>query len=405
MDIKFKSEIKDGYLIKSAYFDGEHHYFKIPQIYKDEITGLDDPMAILLVFSMMRRGGDMRIRGKISKSLLNNLELFTSYWTVLKPEYYKPVNIFADEEINDVPVRLNNKAVACFSGGLDSAFMLYRHKNNLAGRNNRNIERAVFVWGTDILLNEPKRFEQALASCNAMCKDIGVELVAVENNYRNYPHIWEMEHIQIMAAALRLWKNYPYQMIGSSGWAASFMYPWGSNPVTDHLLSGNNYKVISDDIDFTRTEKAAFVKDWPAALKHLRVCWQNPSGGGNCGICEKCLRTYLNFMVFGVTKLECMPEPFSWEKFRNVYFDDKENYYAEIISHIDNNPVNNDRALEIKKRWKQALKFKKIRMLDKKIDYYRCLALSRIKNGERQQHYKKKADKHRQPVKFLPKSK
>jgi hypothetical protein len=35
--------------------------------------------------------------------------------------------------------------------------------------------------------------------------------------------------------------------------------------------------------------------DYPEIAARLRVCWQGPQTGANCGRCEKCVRTKLNF--------------------------------------------------------------------------------------------------------------
>lgn len=393
MELTFGTEIKEGYLIKSAYFDGEHHYFKIPERYKDEITDLDDPMVILLVFAMMRRGGDMFIRGRVSKSLLDNLELYISYWHVLMPKYYKPIRLIAGEEVDDRPVELKNKAILCFSGGLDSSFVLYRHKKKLAGRNNRNIERAVFALGSDIVARERERYQKALEASETMCKNIGVDFVAVESNYRHYPHLWEMEHMQFMAAVLRLWKDYPYQMTGSSGWVFSFTYPWATNPVTDRLLSSNNYKLIVDDINFTRMEKVELVKEWAAGLKHLRVCWGGPKVVNNCGVCEKCLRTHLNFKLLGIKNLECMAEPFKWKNFKNVYFDNKAKYYEEMMEYAVNHKdkTDDDCFKELCRRWKQSRRLYKFRLLQRTFTQARCWLLSKITSGKTKKHYTEKS--------------
>jgi hypothetical protein len=39
---------------------------------------------------------------------------------------------------------------------------------------------------------------------------------------------------------------------------------------------------------------------WPTALAALRVCPAGPRNGGNCGRCEKCLRTRLELLAVGV---------------------------------------------------------------------------------------------------------
>jgi hypothetical protein len=45
--------------------------------------------------------------------------------------------------------------------------------------------------------------------------------------------------------------------------------------------------------------------DEPLVQQHLRVCWENHRPIGNCGACEKCLRTML--ILEGHGRLETFP--------------------------------------------------------------------------------------------------
>lgn len=383
MNITFSSKEAGGYYIKTAKFGDEKYYFKIPSAYKNEITELADPFVILLIFTMMRHGGDISIKGTVSKSLLDNMELFASYWNVLLPAYYKKIKITADEEFDDKPAALPDKAIACFSGGLDASFMLYRHKKRLAGRNNRNIERCILIHGADIKLSAKKRFEEAFLGCEAMCGDLGAGLVPVEMNYRSYPHDWEMEHMAFMAAALRFWKNYPYQMAGSTYPVNLFKYPWSANPVTDRLFSSNLYKMVSDDINFGRTEKAGIVKNWQAGMKNLRVCWESAGTVNNCGVCEKCVRTYLNFRAVGVHKIDSMERVFDKKNLKKLSFDKDTEFYAEILEYARAHSVKDKVLLWLEKKSKRAVWKKALRK-------YRYKMLSKAMFGKRKKYYEEK---------------
>lgn len=390
-EIRFLSEKKDGFVIKTAELAAERYYFKIPEKYENELTGAADPFVILLIFTMMREGGNFNIKGAVSKSLLDNLELFAAYWKKLIPQLYKEITITADKEIEDEPVRLNGKAIACFSGGIDSAFMLYRHKKGLAGRNNRDITKCIFLAGADIALNEKKRFKDSFELAEKMCVELGAELIPVEMNYRYYPHNWEMEHMTFMVSALRLWKDYPYQMIGSSGTVGKFTYPWGTNPVTDHLLSSNNFKVSVDDMDFNRMEKTAFIKDWKTCIDNLRVCWDGGADGKmtNCGVCEKCMRTYLNFRALGVKDLSCMAEKFDAGNFKNLLFGGKTKYYYEPLNYAIKNGTYDAAFAKLAK----ILKKNERKESRKKFEYYRSYLLSKISFGRKKKHYLNKMKK------------
>ena len=64
---------------------------------------------------------------------------------------------------------------------------------------------------------------------------------------------------------------------------------------------------MHDGAAYNRTEKVKEIIAWPAAVKNLRVCWQGILQDKNCGQCEKCIRTQLNFLATG----NPIPEAFS----------------------------------------------------------------------------------------------
>ena len=45
-------------------------------------------------------------------------------------------------------------------------------------------------------------------------------------------------------------------------------------------------------------------------MRALRVCWQGPDAGNNCGVCEKCVRTRLAFSNHGIDWPSCFDAPF-----------------------------------------------------------------------------------------------
>jgi hypothetical protein len=57
---------------------------------------------------------------------------------------------------------------------------------------------------------------------------------------------------------------------------------------------------------YSRTDKAKAVASNPVVLSNLRVCFQNPAHGHNCGHCEKCIRTKLNFIAAGIGAVPCL---------------------------------------------------------------------------------------------------
>ena len=49
-----------------------------------------------------------------------------------------------------------------------------------------------------------------------------------------------------------------------------------------------------------RFEKIQIIADWPQAMRHLRVCFENPASAANCCRCNKCVYTILSFRAADV---------------------------------------------------------------------------------------------------------
>jgi hypothetical protein len=54
-----------------------------------------------------------------------------------------------------------------------------------------------------------------------------------------------------------------------------------------------------DGCEANRSQKVDWLVRNTQAADNLRVCWQGPTLDRNCGTCEKCVRTKLNFWCLG----------------------------------------------------------------------------------------------------------
>jgi hypothetical protein len=122
--------------------------------------------------------------------------------------------------------------------------------------------------------------------------------LTMATNFRNLGENWEHSHGAALASALHFLKGrYRSGVIASSHSYERLRLPWGSNPVTDPLLSSEHFTVVHHGCGFSRQEKAAFVADWPEAMHLLRVCWEGPQKDRNCGSCLRCVGTAICFAI------------------------------------------------------------------------------------------------------------
>ncbi|HEY9604819.1 MAG TPA: hypothetical protein V6C85_24665, partial [Allocoleopsis sp.] len=235
-----------------------------------------------------------------------------------EPNHYQPIEISAEVE-QELPASASERAVAAFSGGVDSCFTVFRHRTNRCGRWQRNLQAGAMIHGMDIPLEEEQEFANAAEKSRKLLSTLGVELIPIATNFRQLPLKWEDAFGTGLASCLILLQGgYTTGLIASSFPYQALSFPYGSNPVTDWMLSGNAFQIVHDGAAFPRLEKMREIVNWPEALQNLRVCWEGTPKDRNCCRCEKCIRTILNFRILGVGLPECFDQDVTDEQIRSI---------------------------------------------------------------------------------------
>jgi hypothetical protein len=160
----------------------------------------------------------------------------------------------------------------------------------------------LFVLGFDIPVEEAQFFDSYYAKAKVLTDSIGIDLIPLQFNFRKIIVDWEMSHCTGLASCLHLFSGlFSIGLIASSHAYDSLRFPWGSNPLTDPLLSSDRLRIINDGGECRRWEKAAVVAGWEEAMKHLRVCYEGKQRDRNCGACSNCLLTAIGFAAAGKT--------------------------------------------------------------------------------------------------------
>jgi hypothetical protein len=281
-------------------------WYSMPVHYKFKLTEGAEPFVLATIFTAMRQSTDLVVHGDVSPSLLRNLSEYQGAWACWCPRRYTRIEILADTEQEQPAANVTDGAISAFSGGVDSCFTVFRHRARRAGRLTRNLLTSVMVQGCDISIDQPEVFQRALARSGKMLTSLGVELIPVASNFRELDKDWVHSHAALVASCLWLFsQGYSSGLIPSTEPYDDLVLPWGSNPVTDWLLSSDSFRIIHDGAAFTRNEKVREIANWPEATRYLRVCWEGNQLDQNCGKCEKCIRTILNFRVMGFALPEC----------------------------------------------------------------------------------------------------
>jgi hypothetical protein len=259
-----------------------------------------DHALVIVLLLAMKNQWDIVVEGKVSPRLLDGLETLQAIWSRWCPNTYRRVRIRAQEECEIESTSGQRPALFAFSGGVDACFSLFRHLNGAAGRNNHKPGAALLVHGMDIPLDRPDFFQKAAERAERMLSGTAIPLIRMRTNARLLDMNWEHTFgSQVAACFLSLQRGFAHGVMASSEPYDALVLPWGSTPLTDPLASTSALQVVHDEAEFDRTEKVDWLVRNTDIIANLRVCWAGNNLSRNCGECEKCVRTMLNFWAKG----------------------------------------------------------------------------------------------------------
>lgn len=277
-----------------------------------------DSYVLAVVMEAMRENRDLVVRGRVSKQLLSNLVEYQSIWNKWQPDTYSCITISA-EKIAEGEASVPG-GICAFSGGVDATFSAWRHSQKKWSHRSQTINLSAMVHGFDIPLDDNAAFDAAFARAQATLSDIGIDLVPIRTNYRALSKVkWEHAFSCALVAVLGSFKKLAGTcLVGSSKSYDNLVFTSGSSPITDPLFSSGGFNVIHDGASHSRTEKVAEIAEWRVGTENLRVCWKGDLKDRNCGKCEKCLRTKLNFLAAGSAIPKCFPDGVLAEELKTV---------------------------------------------------------------------------------------
>ncbi len=303
--------------------ESREYWLEVPLEKADWLVEHEDPLLVLALFPIMRCEGECHIHAEIDRRLLENLTEHMRIWKLWCPGVYHCPRLVTDAIVDRSCSGRQDEAICAFSGGVDASYALMSHHDRHWEELSLRVPAAVMIHGADISLGQQAAFDTAFSRSHTALSQLGIELIPVRMNYREYPCTWNDCHLSAIAAALALFgRRFNRGILGSDDAATKEMItlsiPYGMNYITDHLLNSSAFTITPVGSDALRTERCAFISRFPEIMQQLRVCYQANSGGYNCGVCEKCLRTALNFMAAGYNGALPYKRPFSLESLRKL---------------------------------------------------------------------------------------
>jgi hypothetical protein len=299
-----------------------------------------DGFVNAVIFHAMGSGQEIIVDGRMTRSSLLNLATFQEAWCRWKPDVYKPIKIKPLSVIDDLP-RTRNQSIAAFSGGADAIFTALRHAGD-----EYDLNSVMLVHGFDIPLDRPDQFSKLVERVRPFLQRLNLRPRIVRTNIAELRiQEWLDSFLAQLSCCLHSYSHeFRFGLTGGGEPYDELVLPWGQNPCTDYLLSGDGFSVVHDGAAFSRTEKIAVIATDPVATKTIKVCWDAPDLSTNCGNCEKCVRTRLNFKAVGVDNPSCFAGEITPDQIRRIRFsnDSQRAGFRSILDYADVHALHGD---------------------------------------------------------------
>jgi len=312
-------------------------WFKFPKSYTDYITDRTDCFAASLLPLAMRYGENLEIHGPLSPRLVHGMQEYQRIQHLWKPNEFKLI------EINYTNLKMANVmkvagGVGCaFSGGVDSFYTLWshlpQHEKNLGYR----ISHCLMINGFDVnsIPEDEETFSnQTRQLYEPMMSKLGLQLLVSHTNIWQFMDRGKWQEYMytfgsiLSASALALGHLFSRFYIASS-FQYTQLFPWGSHPLLDSLLSTEATEIIHDGAHLKRIEKIVVLSKWPETYSRLRTCLFDKSfitktaSLENCCRCERCIQMMSVLDMLGVLdKYTVFPKPLERKCIRRVRFFD-----------------------------------------------------------------------------------
>lgn len=294
-------------------------FFAFPRTLAEHVTASADAFAAALLPLAMQRREAVEVRGELSCRLAQGMRDWQRIQHAWKPELFAPVELRCERLADRRGETATGAVGAAFSGGVDSFHTLMEHRREREPYGPFAITHCLMINGFDKDADHAGGgFRRLQAVYEPLMAELGLGLVAARTNLIEFlgPYVQKQAFAAfVTAAALALGRLFARFYVPSSyNFTLLGMFPDGSHPMLDHLLSTETMETIHDGAHLTRVEKTVAISSWPATYDRLRVCFgatgvQADSGAvANCCICEKCVRTMVTLDLAGALgSYRCFP--------------------------------------------------------------------------------------------------
>ena len=291
-------------------------YFETVEEFADSLSCNPHAFLVACIMPALYFGEErVSIEGSVCPELRDGLDIVLNwmrYW------WYEParkiVRIEAKTSSGYIrPQTPYDRAGFFFSGGVDSLSVLRANRLNYPSDHPGSFKDGLLVSGLEI--RDPGIFGYVQDSLSVLAKDASITLIPVYTNIRDlgpedniefWDEFWKKEFMgATFAAVAHVLAKRLTSLSNSSDHDIPNMHPFSSHPLINPYYSSSYLRIRLEGFTLSRLDKTKLVAGWDSALQHLRVCNKTElyqPGLLNCGKCEKCVRTMMSLLVFGVLK-------------------------------------------------------------------------------------------------------
>lgn len=344
-------ELTNDEAVLAATFESERGKIKpvtlrlgVDRAYREWLDESGTPLAPVATALASAIGEDLRFEAPVSPRLVAGAEQasrkFAGWWD------YRSIRIDAPEA---APLPVGDGVGAMFSRGIDTSATLRR---SLRGDIPQRATHLLSVYGAEWKFS-PASHEAIWRGNEAAAAEYGLPLIRLTTNA---PHLlrgrigWPRSHGAAFASiALALGPRFGSVLFGSSQ-HPDYARGHGSRWDLDPLWSTESTTIHHDAAELGKVGRAALVATDPIALRHLKVCWA-VDGSGNCGRCEKCLRTMTCLQMAGaLERTDRFDAPLSAEAIRACQpTANSSSLVGELVDHIP------DELADLRGAWREKL--------------------------------------------------
>lgn len=274
-------------------------FYEVDEHHEAALGDTIDPFLVATFLpAILHRESRVVVEGDVAPLLVAGLRCVMEWHHAWFGPRHAPIALEAGLRNASMPAR---GAAIYLSGGVDSLFSLRRNQMWYPASHPCRIRYAILVDGFDV--RRPEAFRIAAQRAGIVAAEAGVDLVVVKSNVPILDDDYAFWTRQFGGAGFCSIVHALTPVIErawfSSNADIAHLFPWSLHPATDGNYSSADVEITQDGIEYSRLDKVRMLAEWEVARRHVRVCTKNPVGALNCGVCEKCIRTQLEFLVAG----------------------------------------------------------------------------------------------------------